>query len=157
MNDDKDKSRLVKIGVGLGLMALIFLTGLTVLGSIEIGRTHEIIANQNKKLELLSSELGNISRKTITISDIQSLNLKNGDDGKDGRDGINGKNGSDSQSTTTIIEKQTIIEKELPPQNGTDGKEVELGMSKDGIHLWKYVDDRIWQIIPIVDLTVGKK
>lgn len=155
MKDEKDKSRAVKIGVFFGVLALLFLSGLVVLGSVEIAKINENVRNIALQNKALASKLEDISKKAVSKEDVQLLKPRDGIDGKDGK---NGQDGKDSVSTHTITNRETIIEKELPPkdgEDGLDGKQIVLGRTDDGILLWKYQNDRNWLYIPIIDLSIG--
>lgn len=151
MNNDRD--RLVKIAAAFAIAFLVSLIALVSVGSYEIAKINQSIA------ELAAKKPTEIDYKRISQQVASLIELptpENGKDGANGRNGRNGKDGLDSVSTNTVIERQTntIVEKELPPQdgkNGSDGQPIVIAIDASGKLYWKYADDREWMAVPIIE------
>jgi len=154
MRPSNDRDRIINIAIGFGVACLVLICGFAAIGSYEISKIKEsILVNaQNNKIdpEKLSKQVASLIKIPMP---------KNGVDGKNG---LNGSNGLDSLSTHTITERQTntVIEKELPPKNGENGKDgvdaplIYLGISSNGKLLWKYENDRDWLLVPTIEVNV---
>lgn len=165
MKNDKDNRRVATIAVAFAIFSLILLASVIALGSYEISKIKESVTGIAKNNAALSSKIDNIAENTLTIEDITNILPENGKDGLDGTDGINGsngkdgRNGKDSISTHTIEKETKVIEKiiEEPTNEEPPAREIQLGISLDGKHLWKYKNNRDWQTLPIVNITIGDK
>ena len=146
--------RLINILIGFGVAIIVLVCGIVFIGSYEISKINQTIIENNIAINKKIDAIENID--TNELARQVALLIKTPSDGIDGSNGINGTNGKDSLSTTTVIERQTIIEKELPPQNGKDAREYQLARLNDGRLVWKFNNDRDWSLVPTIDVEVDE-
>jgi len=144
--------RLINIIIAFGIALIIVISALVFIGSYEISKINQNIATSYKELNERIESIEKIDYNKLAEQVVKLIPVPK--DGIDGYNGVNGTNGKDSVSTTTIIERQTVIEKEVPPRNGDDGKTPVFGQLPDGRIVWKYLTDRDWLLMPIVEVNL---
>lgn len=155
----KDNSKRFKIAIVCILLGILFACCFaiatisqriaTIEESVKIANDNAVLNKPLKKQEL----------EEIISTQLLQFKPEDGKNGKDGENGVNGKDGTDSISTNTVIQKETLIEKQLPPEkgeNGIDGRTLQIGKSLDGVIVYKYDTERVWVKLPIVNITVGE-
>lgn len=142
--DKKDKL-LLRI---LTILWLILTLGLAYIGFTLFQQTSgevRLIAESVKSVQqgnaLSKEQLAEVSRQIATIQATVP---------KDGKDG---KNGKDSLSTHTIVEKETVVEKQIPVhgKNGRDGQ-TPLVAFDEGLKRWlvRYDETEEWTLAPVL-------
>jgi len=144
--------RLINILIGFGVAIIVLVSGLVMIGSYEIAKINQTIATNNEELNQKIDKLQNVDIEELARQ--VAILIPTPKDGVNGINGNNGLNGKDSMSTTTVIERQTIIEKELPPVDGKEQPKYLLAQLTDGRLVWKYEFDRSWSLVPTIEVDL---
>jgi len=143
-----DIKRLINIIIGFGVAIVVLISGIVIIGSYEISKINHSITELNNRVESIQGiNVEELARQVATL-------IPAPQDGRDGNNGASGVAGKDSLSTITVVERQTIIEKELPPKDGKDAREYQLARLSDGRLIWKFNTDREWALVPTLDIEV---
>lgn len=154
--DDSEYKRLVRIIVVLAVILSITLAAAIFWASFEISGIKRSISDRTvASAQLSESDMaklsGEISKLIVIPAPIKGDKGDTPPPAKDGRDG------NDSVSTHTIVEKPIIIEKPVPGKDGKDGedrKPIRLGISQNGNPIWRYEQDREWQLFEFVEVDL---
>lgn len=147
--------RLINILIGFGVAIVMLVSGLIYIGSYELAKV-------NQNFIAINSKIDNIQNQNIDVNALAeqvAVLIPKPKDGTNGTNGVTppcyfevnqcrGADGSDSVSKTTIIER------ELPPQNGKDAPKYQLAQLPTGQLIWKYENDREWSLLPTIELDL---
>lgn len=154
--NDNESKRLIAFAATLAVILSAVLAAGIFWASIEIGGIKRSIAEANQKTEEISN-IGRIDQDKFTKEVASLVRLPAPIEGKPGKNGTDGK---DSLSTNTVIEKQTIIKEQLPPEKGEKGdsgepaREIDFGISRNGHPIWKWSTDREWRLFQAVEVDL---
>lgn len=159
MKNDSEYKRLIRFVVVLAVILSVVLTGAIFWASFEISNIkHSISERRAEVTEINKADMAKLSTEISKLIVIPApIKGDKGEDAAPAKDGRDGKDGKDSISTHTVVEKNTIVEKTEPAKNGVDGKDgktIQLGMSKNGNPIWKYEQDREWQLFEVVEVDL---
>ena len=135
----------------LFLMAMLSFVAWT---SVQLNDVRSIVLTQSKAVEEIKPLEGRAGR------DGESIVGPIGPQGPQGQPGAPGQNAV-SSTVTTIVEKPVIIQESIPVQGiqgiqgekgekGDPGREIELAKDEFGTVIWRYIGDKIWQELEVV-------
>lgn len=104
---DKEYRRLKRLLLLSFYIVLFLLVGIVAYFSLKLGDTDKSVNSQGIQVSHNTAEINEL--KSI-VKELKEQNKVPGPEGISGANGANGLNGKDSQSTTTVIEHQTVQE-----------------------------------------------
>lgn len=152
---DKEIKRLKRLIVISWMALVIIVAAFVVWASVQFKEMRNIIYTSNEKITNAKSlELEQQPQQ------MQIVGIK-GDTGAQGLQGPRGIPGQNAVSTNTVVEKSTVIQQAVPIQGiqgekgdkgdqGEPGRTPELAKNSDGQTVWRYIGDRIWQVLEVV-------